>query len=743
MKKLKIQFSLTFVVLPILLLIAMSIYLVNMSKSFENESMQTLEEISAQSVNAVQAEIYNKMYLVQDLAMTIDIDYTAGDEEIARSVKEQLGVVVKNHGLYSMGIITSDGKVYDTSGSVTSTSELTYLNDLSLTSTGISGRILADEKNKIYVNVYCTPILNKDTYLSEATLFAAFENSRFRQMIEITSYQGNGYSYLVDNNGDIVVDSNNPNAFDDLENIYSSMEAADSSNKNAIERLEKNIRKSTTGYVTYYNRGVKKYLYCAPVGINDWYMLTVVPVAVVNERLYKVVTSTVIFAVVVIIVYIALVMFNARLQRKRQEELASMVYVDELTGGKTFAKFQLDYESIMKEYSENKFAVVSMDLNRFKMLNDMYGYDEGDKIIRLMNELWEEQLSPMELCGHRSADRFVILLAYEDRKELKARLENYVKQLQDRVEGKYKLNAAIGVYEVGYSEESFEVIFNRSIMAFSTAKNRSKMIEFYDAAMEEGLVWERFVEDYFQKAIENHEFKVYYQAKVNAETGKVSGAEALVRWIRPDGSVVFPGKFIPVLENNGMIAELDRYMFREVLSHQKQWMDAGIPIVPVSVNLSRVQLSEQNFVERYKDMLEEVDLPSKYIGLEFTESAMFDNEDVLRSTVDQLHSLGIKVLIDDFGVGYSSMMTLKAIPVDIMKMDKSFVDSIGDERGNKIVVGLIEFALSLGMTVTAEGVEDENQYMFLREHNCSDIQGYYFARPIPAEEYCEKFLKTA
>lgn len=743
MKKLKIQFSLTFVVLPILLLIAVSIYLVNMSKSFENESMQTLEEISAQSVNAVQAEIYNKMYLVQDLAMTIDMDYTAGDEEIARSVKEQLGVVVKNHGLYSMGIITSDGKVYDTSGSVTSTSELTYLNDLSLTSTGISGRILADEKNKIYVNVYCTPILNKDTYLSEATLFAAFENSRFRQMIEITSYQGNGYSYLVDNNGDIVVDSNNPNAFDDLENIYSSMEAADSSNKNAIERLEKNIRKSTTGYVTYYNRGVKKYLYCAPVGINDWYMLTVVPVAVVNERLYKVVTSTVIFAVVVIIVYTALVMFNARLQRKRQEELASMVYVDELTGGKTFAKFQLDYESIVKEYSVNKFAVVSMDLNRFKMINDMYGYDEGDKIIRLMNELWEEQLSPMELCGHRSADRFVILLAYEDRKELKARLENYVKQLQERVEGKYKLNAAIGVYEVGYSEEPFEVIFNRSIMAFSTAKNRSKMIEFYDAAMEEGLVWERFVEDYFQKAIENHEFKVYYQAKVNAETGKVSGAEALVRWIRPDGSVVFPGKFIPVLENNGMIAELDRYMFREVLSHQKQWMDAGIPIVPVSVNLSRVQLSEQNFVERYKDMLEEVDLPSKYIGLEFTESAMFDNEDVLRSTVDQLHSLGIKVLIDDFGVGYSSMMTLKAIPVDIMKMDKSFVDSIGDERGNKIVVGLIEFALSLGMTVTAEGVEDENQYMFLREHNCSDIQGYYFARPIPAEEYCEKFLKTA
>ena len=169
-------------------------------------------------------------------------------------------------------------------------------------------------------------------------------------------------------------------------------------------------------------------------------------------------------------------------------------------------------------------------------------------------------------------------------------------------------------------------------------------------------------------------------------------------------------------------------------------MEEGRNVVPVSVNLSRVQLADRTLVDTYQQMLEKTGVPSQYVGLEFTESAMFDNEEILQDTVDRLHKLGIKVLIDDFGVGYSSMMSLKAIPVDILKMDKSFIDSIGDERGNKIVISIIEFALTLGMRVTAEGVENDQQYRFLRNHRCNDIQGYYFARPVPAEEYQKKYL---
>lgn len=744
MRKSKKQFLLMFVVLPILLIIALIFFLHNMTRSYEDESMQVLEEASTQGVNAVQAEIHNKMSLLKDLAVTIDFDLTNSDEAILEDVCTQLTPVVENHGFYNMGIITTDGVAYTTEGEIIPSKENEFQDVLEDGATSISGRLLLEEEDNTYINIYSTPILDKTTHEQEATLYAVYETQQLRQILEFISYHGEGYSYMIESNGNTVIDSDNPNAFQEMVNVYTSMENADKSNLEAIQQLKEYIENGETGYITFVNRGVKKFMYCAPVGINDWYMLTVVPAGVVNGQLYSVIFSTVVFALIIILIYSALFIFIIKQQKEKQEELATLAYVDPLTGGNTFAKFQEEYSEITKLHPDNKYALINMDLNKFKMLNDLYGYDEGDKVIQLLELLWRKQLRKCECCGHHMADRFIILLTYVDRKELTERLEHYRAQLQNRTEGKYKLSLIAGVYEIQDITESFETVFNHTMMAFSTAKNGSgNFITFYDEAMEEGLVWERYVEDHFQAALDNHEFQVYYQAKINASTQKISGAEALVRWVRPDGSIIAPGRFIPVLENNGSIAELDRYMFQEVLNHQMQWLKEGLSIVPVSVNLSRVQLAEQNFVERYRNMLEGSALPAKYISLEFTESAMFDNEDILRDTVDQLHDLGIKVLIDDFGVGFSSMMTLKTIPVDILKMDKSFVDSIGDERGNKIVVGMIEFALSLGMSVTAEGVEDEDQYRFLKVHNCHDIQGYYFSRPIPANEYREKFLGTA
>lgn len=744
MKSSKKQFLLVFVILPIILITALVFYLINTARSYESESMQSLEEISTQGVNAVQAEINNKKYLLKDLAVTMDLDLTQGDEAILQSVCSQLTPVVENHMLYNMGIITADGTAYTTNGEIIKNKDFEYLDLSEDGKTCISGRVLLEEDGDKWINIYSTPILNKTTHEQEAVLYAAYETEQFRQTLEIISYHGEGYSYMIDSNGDVVIDSNNPNAFQDMVNVYTSLENANVSNEETIRQLQEIIGGGASGCVTFVNRGVKKFMYCSPVGINDWYLLTVVPTGIVNQQLYMVIISTILFAIIIISIYSVLFVFIIKQQKKKQEELATLAYVDPLTGGYTFAKFQERYREITKNQPEKKYAVINMDLNRFKMLNDLYGYEEGDRVIKLLELLWRKQLRDGECCGHRTADRFIVLLTYSERQDLVERLENYRTQLQDRTEGKYKLNLIAGVYEIRDITESFETVFDRTMMAFSTAKNDSGgFITFYDEAMEEGLVWERYVEDHFQTALDNHEFQVYYQAKVNASTGKISGAEALVRWVRPDGSVIPPGRFISVLENNGSIAELDRYMFQEVLNHQMKWLEDGVPIVPVSVNLSRVQLVEQNFVERYKNMLEGSKLPAKYVSLEFTESAMFDNEEILRDTVDQLHDLGIKVLVDDFGVGFSSMMTLKAIPVDILKMDKSFVDSIGDERGNKIVVGMIEFALSLGMSVTAEGVEDESQYQFLKTHHCHDIQGYYFSRPIPAEEYCEKFLMTA
>lgn len=737
-----LQLWLTLASLTVVLIISLICYIKSLNNGFQEEVLQSLEEVSYQGVVSIQTEINGKMNLLKDLATTIEIDMHEDGKDLSEIVQEQLAPIAENNGFLSMGIVTPDGTVYITNGGVYEGCHQDFFYSAMEGNTIITGRIPIIDTST-YSNIYSTPIIDKKTGEVEGVLMAVYGTENFRSTIEVKSFDGEGYSYLVESNGDTVVDSAHATSFTDMTNIYLSLENADDRNEKCIEQLQYYIAHQEKGSVIFRNR-VDKYLYCTPTGINDWYLLTVVPVRIIDHQLNRVIWNTVLLVIVLVVVFTVLARFILQQQKKRQEELMTLAYVDPLTGGYTFAKFQQIFEETIRNNPDSKFALLSLDLNRFKMINDLYGYEEGDRIIRNMDTIWRKLFRQNECCGHRTADRFVVLLTYNDSEEIEERLRAYRQQLQETTGERYKLSLRVGIYELEDANEDFSIVFNRAMMAFSEAKESGQhFFSFYHSDMEEQLLWEKYVEDYFQMALRRQEFAVYYQAKIDAETGEVSGAEALVRWIRPDGTVIPPSRFIPVLENNGLIAELDQYMFREVCIRQKAWLEEGRRIVPVSVNLSRVQLADKNFVDAYAEILENTGLPAKYVGLEFTESAMFDNEEVLRDTVERLHNLGIKVLIDDFGVGYSSMMTLKVIPVDILKMDKSFIDSIGDERGDKIVVGMIEFALSLGMSVTAEGVENDQQYRFLQSHRCNDIQGYYFSKPVPASEYSKQFLGTA
>lgn len=738
-----IQLWLSIILLSIILTISVTFYIDNLNNNFEQEVLRTMEEVSTQGAKAVQSEILAKERMLSDLATMISIDPEQDPDSIVAGIQEQMMPIVKANGFRGMGVVLPDGTAYSTNGTVYDAGSTDLFQAALDGETTISGRIPVDgrEKDGQYVTVYATPVYDKSTEEQIAAIYATYDINRFRSTMEIQSFHGDGYSYLVEADGDVVVDSTNETAFKNMTNIYTSLQEANAQNETAIQELEQYIEENDSGRVVFRN-DVDKYLYCTPVGINGWYLLTVVPVNIVDNQMNVVVRDTIILVVVLACIFLALILLLINQQNRKQRELLTLAYVDPVTGGDTFAKFQRDYMKAMEEVPNQKFALLSLDLNRFKMLNDLYGNEEGDRILQNMDGIWKEMLGDHEYCGHRMADRFAVLLTYTDREELKERVKEYRRRLQATARSRYNLSLRIGIYRIKNNKENFSTAQSRSMMAFSAAKDSEQhFYAFYDDAMEEQMIWEKNVEDSFQRALRNREFVVFYQAKVNVDSGKISGAEALVRWVKPDGTIIPPGQFIPVLENNDTIAQLDRYMFREVCLQQKAWLDEGKPIVPVSVNLSRVQLADEHLVNNYKEILQETGLPAKYVELEFTESSMFDNEAVLRDTVDQLHSMGMKVLIDDFGVGYSSMMSLKVIPVDILKLDKSFIDSIGDDRGNKIVVSIIEFATSLGMSVTAEGVENDEQYRFLQNHRCDDIQGYYFSRPIPAGEYARKYFQ--
>lgn len=734
------QLWLSLVLLTVILVVSVLFYIDNLNENFEREVFRTLEEVSSQEAMAIETEIQRKQDMLSDLSHVMEIDIDAEPDAILKSVHTQLQPIVEENGLRGMGVALEDGRAYSTRGEIMDIKDQEFYQRAWNGESVLSGRITLNRVAKDYVNVYATPIHDEKTGEVIGVLYATYNTRNFRSTMETPSFHGEGYSYMVDAKGDTVVDSSHATSFQNMENIFTSIEEADGKNATMANELRQLMEQREAGRIVFRNK-VDKYLYCYPLSVNNWYLLTVVPVSVVDTQINVVVRNTIILVVVLAGIFIAMILLLVNQYRKKQAELKTLAYVDPVTGGDTFAKFQMDYEETVSGCPNVSFALLSLDLNRFKMINDMYGSEEGDRILQNMDRIWKEIFREHEYCGHRMADRFAVLLTYQSREELELRIRDYRKLLRETTKNRYNLSLRIGVYLLQGTKESFSTAYSRSMMAFAAAKDSEKhFYAFYNEEMEEQLIWEKLVEDDFDTALKNKEFVVFYQAKINSETQQITGAEALVRWIRPDGTIIPPGRFIPVLENNDSIVELDRYMFREVCLQQKQWLDEGKSIVPVSVNLSRVQLADRNLVDYYQRILDETGLPPEYIGLEFTESAMFNNEEILRDTVDRLHDMGMKVLIDDFGVGYSSMMSLKVIPVDILKVDKSFIDSIGDERGDKIVISIIEFATSLGMSVTAEGVENDEQYQFLQAHRCDDIQGYYFSRPVPADEYEKRFL---
>lgn len=250
-------------------------------------------------------------------------------------------------------------------------------------------------------------------------------------------------------------------------------------------------------------------------------------------------------------------------------------------------------------------------------------------------------------------------------------------------------------------------------------------------------VEEKEIESSFDEAIQEREFEIWYQPKYNPKNNKIIGAEALVRWKRSNGELVSPGKFIPVFEKTGLIRELDEYVFRAVCYQQKYWLQKFGRIVPVSVNLSRASLYYESVVYRYKSIVDEVGVSPEFVPVEITETATVNNDNI-RMMTEQFHQAGFPLHMDDFGTGYSSLSTLNMMKFDTLKLDKSLIDYIGNYGGERLLHHTIALAKELGLHVTAEGVEQEEQVEFLKKLDCDSIQGYYYAKPMPGNLFEER-----
>ena len=423
------------------------------------------------------------------------------------------------------------------------------------------------------------------------------------------------------------------------------------------------------------------------------------------------------------------------LQRRKIKKL---IYTDSATGGHNKEFFIFKAGKMIKS-RHRRYVVVCLRMEKFRHYQTAYGIKAGDNLL----EDFYKQLTGLvkkrkELVAHLEKGDFGLLLHYDNEDLLNIRM-NVITQALNDCRPNQHLFFSVGACRIITRGDVLEEKISNAGAAISKQDKSTDTVKWFDESMREEQIWERRVEDDMDRALADNEFKVYLQPKYSTKKEQLSAAEALVRWIHPEYGFVSPAKFIPIFERNGFITKLDDYMLTEVAKLQAKWLEDGKKLVPISVNVSRAHFSQYDLAEHICGIVDTYKVPHEFIELELTESAFFDDKQILLDTIKKLKEYGFKVSMDDFGAGYSSLNSLKELPLDIIKLDAQFFRDIEDKkRADLIVCDTIKLAKKLGMQIVAEGIETREQVDFLAEQHCDLIQGFYFAKPLPIEEFEEK-----
>nr|MBP3598441.1 EAL domain-containing protein [Eubacterium sp.] len=414
---------------------------------------------------------------------------------------------------------------------------------------------------------------------------------------------------------------------------------------------------------------------------------------------------------------------------------------DSLTGIYDLDTFKVKTSSVLNSQdSELKFALLYTDITHFERVNNLYGRQKADTLLIDLAQKIAEIDFGLELYCRSVADHFVLLLSYEDRSILGSHLEEFCRSFNAMAVERFPEavpHLALGAYLITDLKEPLEDMVEKANEARKSLRERTSLNVLYYNPAEAGKKRRaKEIERDMLRAMERGEFKVYLQPKFDLTTKEIVGAEALVRWIRDDGSMVYPDEFIPVFERNGFIRQLDFYMLKQVCGMLKRRLAEGKKCIPISINQSRVLLDSDTYTTDVAYVLSSFNTPPNLIELELTERIFTDALDEMAQMMDVLKKLGIRWSIDDFGTGYSSLNLLKKLPVDIIKIDKAFLDETETSNVSRIIIRkTVELTRALDKVVVCEGVETEAQARYLREIRCDVAQGYLYAKPMPMTEF--------
>lgn len=696
------------------------------------QTRQYLGEISNQCRATIEKQIEGDLLTTQGISAFFDD--TLDQEELIQRLETEnnrnpfirMSYIDRN---YRATVVDIDGSVYtDVDMSGQAVIEAAMQGTLGLSD------IMHDRLANEDIILYATPVYQDGQIVG--VMGATRSVDSFSNIIQQPLFGTHGLNLVIRHDGEVIL------AVDDIlqeQGNFLEMIAFDDHTRQALDRVIENQSAYT---FSFEDSGKQYWGTINTLGYNDWYLVSVVPADYINQGYQQMMFVFIAAILLLVLVFTFLLLYTNHIRYASTQRIEHLAYFDDITGSYNTNKFMELAASRLT--ADKNYALVLLDLHGFKFINASFGFAVGDRLLRGVSDILSRSLCQDEIYYHRFADQFGFLLHTQDEAVIRSRVTAIMDEISafELVPGESHpiyCYCGIKVNQTEANELSVGLLQDRAAAALAQVKDlHGNHLAFYDHTLLERAQHKNHIEQCMHLALHNHEFIAYLQPKYDLHSERIVSAEALVRWRKPDGSLVPPGDFIPIFEQNGFITQLDLYMFEEICRTQRRWLDQGLPIVPLSINQSRLLFCQKNYLETIHELVCKYDLDPQYIIIEITESLATGKVEEITSVITGLHQLGFSVSMDDFGSGYSSLNVLRELSIDELKLDRDFLSATEQEERSRIILrNILELARELRIVTVCEGVETRSQVDQLRDMGCDIAQGYFFSRPIDVESFAK------
>ncbi|MEG0229116.1 MAG: EAL domain-containing protein [Oscillospiraceae bacterium] len=628
---------------------------------------------------------------------------------------------IKEKNDNTINFAVSNGTTYTPDGKTINVSARSYFKLGMEGTSNISNRLISRLDGKD-IFIFCVPVICKNKVVG--TVLRYYSPEEMYALCSVSLFAEKGITYIINSDGYILFSSKQSDYNRESDNYYRIIY---SSEPDTSKQLEKDIKEGKSGFMGTKIDGENVFFsYTSIEQLQDWHLITSVNTDVVSPNSNIIIKMFYLILLTVVVLFSICFLYYSRLKYLQGKKLKEFAFVDKITDGDSFTKFSLNFSETVNETNYENYHLCSINIDNFKYINRLYGYDFGDKILKKIYLSYKNKLMPNEYISRISGDRFILLLADISSQRLET-LIDFTFHYND-----IKIYISAGIYSIYDPTENISLMVDKAEIAAKINKSTLiKKVTHYNETFDNNMIKDEQIKRSVEQALQNNEIVPFFQPKVDITTGKLIGAEALARWHSTNGEFISPGDFIPICEHTGLIVLVDFAIFEQTLKFIKMCLDEGSQCVPISINFSRLHLLNNEFFENIIEKLEFYKVPPQLIEIEITETTILDNYSNINIFIEKLHSVGLKVSMDDFGSGYSSLHMLKDIDIDVLKIDRNFlIDSINNKRQKVIFGTIIEMAKKLNIQTIVEGVETEENINLMKEFGCNYAQGFYFSRPI-------------